>query len=357
MRLLIAALLIVAVPTQACSIFYEEFSQADVDGSDVLVNLGQDTVHIDLATGEQTTLVEQYFPRVGFAGLPIVGYQEGLGADCSGTQYVASFIAGEEEDREVWAEAFDVDANRVALVVDNDVIIRTAATWQEVARFEYPRGNPEGPFGGRGFTPVIASDGDRIAVSDAEANILVYNLQGDLLHSIDAPGDNSIIMDWHQGQLVVGARDADATDFWVFEDLATGAARVMRLETGNYGNAAIAAGDKLWLQHGDLVVEADDTPRQLIVPAGLNVGTIAADGKLALFLRDAENAESIHYGQWYERDAGRWSATSGAAPQWEAGPVWASTTVDTDSPKLAESPAPSLLLIAAGALLLARRYR
>lgn len=379
MRVLLLGLLLLAAPAHACSLAYIEFDHGDLDGDVVVTRRGQEAVRIDLGSGIERSVTGDFFPTLAARdGIIYHQGQQGLGADCSGTQYFQALDArGDELQRWADVEQFDVDGRHVLVLASENVQVLEVGSWDVVHESTVSLGRQQMEEGWwDGLRPELAldADGERFAISKGDGTILVRsygNVRG------DAGGDTEIasfstdrrpVMDWHDGRLVVGVEtvQGDTSNFWIMDDLNPDHAQTVQLEVGDdWRDPGIAAGAFLILWHGDQVIQMDgESSRWLMVPDGLAVGAVVADeaGAAVLVREESEYYEGdaigiqlLHEarpGTWYEPGAlGFWRSATGPGFAWATdGPaVESSAPVDEhESPPMA---LPLLLL----ALLLVRR--
>ncbi len=373
MRTLLLGLLFILPGAQACSIAYQEFDQGALDGDTIAATLGQDVVRIDLATGRQLTIDEGYFPGVAAnAGHLFVAGQETLGADCSGDGYLQVHDASAAI---VWegstVDAFDADGGLFAFVTGNEITVMETGTWAVTKTLHYPRGTVEpGPFGDPGPTRVgmvLDATNERLAVTDAAHRVLVIGFDETVhaRHTLDVQQPPALA--WHDGTLFVGMGDSRSS---TFQPLGSDERWKIQLEpeTG-HAFPQISSGDGLWLHHGNDVVRiADGEAKRLVVPEGYHIGTVAGDAiTTALLVQEATeygggNAVGIQrfandaFGAWHERDENRWMPGNAAGFAWAEGPSLEAPD-ETPPPDNGDTEVvtPAPLLLAAGALLLARR--
>ncbi len=386
--LTIVALLVAAPSADACSLFYRSFWLGDLDGDNLVTAIGQDAVWIDLATGTQHTIAEDFFPELrAEGGLVFHAGQQGLGADCSGTPYFeVEDASGNVVYERGQVEAHDVDDGLLAVLHGTTVEIIDTVTWETLHTINYPRGDGGTDMFGNpsGLAVSIALDAanQRFAATDAAGELLVITFDEVLVARYDLGADAQPVIAWHGEQLVFGAAEGSAATFTVFTSVPQGDRFTVHLaDTGYYAEPHIAAGSMLLVQHADRVVRIDGVDTyELSIPSGHAVGAIAADGNAGVLLVTEEESngggsalgiqslDGDGFGMYRAGMDGAWlpAATPGFA--WGAGPPIAMEdggappgpggdgTDGGDGSSEVTTPAPAALL-ALGALLLVRRRR
>ncbi len=353
MRLLLALAALALLPgAQACSIAAVSFTSADLGDDIVVTHLNQDGVTIDLATGKQTTLTEDFFPagRISDDGRHIVyKAQRGLGADCSGDVYVRAVGSSFEKEG---IRDFDIAGGLLAVAWDDRIDVYGLGTWKRIATYQHSV--PAGPFGHPGsLTIAVHPDGRVAAATNDEVVVHGTNAR----HGFGAVR----ALDWFGDDLVM----AVAQDPGVTFQIARGTQYIaVDVPSDDWGETNIAAGKDLYLQYGNTVLHVDgETTRRLVVPSGHAIGSVAADddGAVLMVLAGQAHGEPLgiqrldgrNAGTWHMREGNDWVVDEGPAWRWTSGPV--ADVAEQPRDDVEDAPAPLAILPLLLAFLARRR--
>lgn len=319
MRLLILMGLLCLLPAaQACSIATTDFDDVALDGDTLLTDLAEDAVRIDLTSGEQTLLAEDYFPRFAAAhGWHYVAGQTTLDADCSGDGYLRA-SQGTRSNEGPAVQALDAH-EKVAILRDHTVHILDPGQVDGGQTFSVPPADTMFPTTWRDI-----AIRDRVAVT-LGAEIHVHTLAGATVDTWDL-GSQATLAWW--GDTLVAATTDGQTSTFHLRDVGT-----LVLTSQAYAPPRIAAGTDLYLQQGEHIIRYDgDTTHRLVYPVDLVPVHVAADGDAAVILfrhsgpPDSDAAGILRLADaaptaWLARDGAAWR--HGAVPDftWDAGPA------------------------------------
>lgn len=355
MRYLLALLAasLLAPGAQACSIALTDLADVDIQAEHVVVQRGTRVAVIDWTTGIERTVSEDFFPRfeAGPGGRALVAAQEGLGADCSGDQYVALYGPSGNE-----VERWDGDAAIASWPAG--ILIADGA----IEAYSWTGGDAQAPAGTvhRDAAFAVSPDGQTlVAARDDKARVIE---DGGVVATLTRPGAGLeavaagngaayLSSAWEGGQEQAVLQWWDGDEVWSF-DLPGSL---------SWPGSIVPLGDEYWFAAGGDLIHFDTSDRSFTARTfdDLFVGGVGSDGAvLAIGL-----AQDPHIGEGagvLRIDGGTESYRS--APDgrglWIAGTVPSSQTshLDIDGTPGAPTgdettPGPGALLV--GALLVA----
>lgn len=303
--LLAAVMLALAAPASACSLAYSEFGAIGISSGTVVSERGISVVTIDLATGRESELRDDYMARFQVTDdgeWLLLRAQVGLGADCSGDEYFEVLDADTLEVVDTLEPGVNFDSAGTQLIQAMD---RDAGTWNrlelglwnthtrhtvsaEVATYHFAAHPTEArvaaPNEDRTGLFVVDLDGPTAALSGWSDHEYVdevhpeFSFDGDRLLAYvtgwdpAAPGDPD---EWAGIWLWTDPFDGAPRHWELDRDLDRYTWSDMPVAATDLG-FAVAHEDRVWL------IASDGSARYVTLPAGMLASAVAKDGRGAI---------------------------------------------------------------------------
>ncbi len=363
MRRIVLLVLLSLIPAgQACSLASQDFTWADLGDNVLVTHLNQDGVRIDLDTGRQSVISQDFFPRhsVDDDGrwIALQG-QVGLGADCSGDVYFRIDGTPLDEDG---VDAHDVGSKHVAVLKGTSLAVYRLGTWVQTATYVHPVAS--NGFGGSEPRTIAVADDGRVAATTPD-KVMVYGPKTLRYDIADARA-----VDWFGDDLVIATSQGQGATFHIMH--ADGTSR-FEIDSDEWGQVQIAAGKDLYVAYRNTVLHIDGQQAKRLQLSGFDMGGIAADddGAVVLLLEDTEHgwgdAKAIQRldgrqatGHLVQRN-GAWQAVQGPTLSWGNGPAITTTGdvpgQDPGAGEDAPAPAVGIAILGLAGIVAARRLR